>query len=151
MPIKGSHLRKYSTKEKQDAIDALAKGMSCGEIAKLTGIPVGTIHTWGHRKLPKAPKSLFCPECNKPFLKAQGLGAHLRSHRKQLNTPGQTISALNKLHEAKMSLDDFCDMMVAALREREQWKTKYHDLEKSVEKWRDMAGKLNEQLQDIKR
>ena len=148
MPIKGSHLRKYSTKEKQDAIDALAKGMGCSEIAKLTGIPIGTIQAWKNKK---PSKPLICPVCQQPFLRAQGLGAHLRSHGKQLNTPGQTISTLNKLHEAKMSLDDFCDMMVAALREREQWKTKYHDLEKSVEKWRDMAGKLNEQLQDIKR
>jgi hypothetical protein len=45
-----------------------------------------------------------------------------------------------------ITLDGFCDMMIAAFREREVLKIKMHELERSREQWRETAGRLTSQL-----
>jgi hypothetical protein len=164
MPNKGKKIRVYSTKEKQEVWDAIAKGMGISEIHQLTGIPYGTIFSWKTGRSSATTEKHKCPDCGRVFPTGKSLGGHTRVHHPKYHNIDGVNSVLHPelgKHLAKptpapinqpvlhqMSLDDFCDMMIQALREREMWKSKYHDLEKSVEKWRDTAGKLNEALQN---
>jgi hypothetical protein len=73
--------KKHTQKEREEALDAIKKGMSVLEVSKLTGITDSLLYRWIHSKADFQPAQIpQCPICGKQFSTPQALGPHKRVH-----------------------------------------------------------------------
>lgn len=119
--------RRSYTKHTQPQVDeakaAFEGGMSLREISQSLGTPLSTLHTWKKKGwvLKKEPTS------------------------PQLATKEPAPEPI-PIPNGRMSLEDFVALLKSLVLDYEFTKTKLHELEKSVARWQQVAGKLNEQI-----
>lgn len=131
--------RTYASSEKDEVLDAYQKGMKVLEISKIQGIPESTVRTW-LTEAGLTPKKKVQPAQEPvPLVEDNHVLATVPSVRKNQTTlPTPTL--------IRLSLDDFLGLLKALVVDYELTKAKLHEMEKSVERWRRIAGNLNEQL-----
>jgi len=126
---------------KEEARTAVKSGMSVKDVSKLLDVPYGTIRGWIRPKVKKLPGPYICPDCQQTFEKSILFAQH-RSRCKKPVVPMQSVIT----PQARMTLDEFVNLLHDLVGDYERTKTRLHELEKSVEKWKQMAGLLNTQL-----
>ena len=122
MGIKGA--RRYKDNTVREALKAIDSGMSASEVGKIMEIPTTTIHSWVARSKGKLYWKKESSTVAPPV---------------QASTPHQP--------ELHMSLEDFIYLLEELVIDYRKTKARLHELEKSADNWKVMAGKLNEQLE----
>lgn len=115
---------RYTSKQKEDAINARKSGMTYAEVIQLTGMKRGAVWFWMHQE-DKSSKQLEL--------------------KKQVEYIPERPPEKNQANY-RMTLDEFISMLKLMLTDYEHTKVRLHTLERKVEEWKRIAGNLTDQL-----
>lgn len=171
MVKKGQKLRTYSAKEKAEAVKAVADGMSVPEVAAILNTNPNNIRYWVKQAkiTAKTAGPYKCPDCEKEYKTTQALGIHREAAhgvpgyrtktRKEFPPevtdrlmfpapapvpPGQETAP--QTGKTPWTVEEFVEGLETLIKDYKRIKTALAEKDRSIETWKRLAGKAQEQL-----
>ena len=127
------HKKPYTPEFKKEVVQAVEQGLSVSEAEEMYKVHITSIYDW----LRKEGKGSLIKPTARAKTKAPKAGDPATILASQVSKP---------VTNGKMSLEDFVYLLKFLAADWEATKNKLHDLERQVDRWKILAGQLNNQL-----